>query len=126
MPLLRSPSAKSLSLVAIPAPVSIGQWSRLSHGYASWFGIAVAAVQPIALLGPREDPFPRFPLPPRKPPDSARSHTWRDSDTGLRRQVGNMPYLGVGSISGIIHIIARIPHAARAVVVVAVLIAIWR
>jgi hypothetical protein len=37
-----------------------------------------------------------------------------------------MPYLGVGSISGIIHIIARIPHAARVVVVVAVLIAIWR
>jgi hypothetical protein len=37
-----------------------------------------------------------------------------------------MPYLSVGSISGIIHIIARIPHAAGAVVVVAVLIAIWR
>jgi hypothetical protein len=37
-----------------------------------------------------------------------------------------MPYLGIGSISGIIHIIARFPHAARAVVVVAVLIAIWR
>jgi hypothetical protein len=77
-------------------------------------------------LGPARGPFPRFPLPPRKPPDSASSHTWRDRDTGSRRQVGNMPYLGVGSISGIIHIIARIPHAARAVVVVAVLIAIWR
>jgi hypothetical protein len=37
-----------------------------------------------------------------------------------------MPYLAVGSISGIIRIMARIPHAARAVVVVAVLIAIWR
>jgi hypothetical protein len=37
-----------------------------------------------------------------------------------------MPYLGIGSISGIIHIIGRIPHAARAVVVVAVLLAIWR
>jgi hypothetical protein len=36
-----------------------------------------------------------------------------------------MPYLGIGSISGLIHIIARFPHAARAVVV-AVLIAIWR
>ena len=31
-----------------------------------------------------------------------------------------MPYLGIGSISGIIHIMARFPHAARAVVVVAV------
>ena len=37
-----------------------------------------------------------------------------------------MPYLGIGSISGIIHIIARLPHAASALVVVAVLIAIWR
>jgi len=37
-----------------------------------------------------------------------------------------MPYLGVGSISGIIHILAKIPHAARAVVVVALLITIWR
>ena len=37
-----------------------------------------------------------------------------------------MPYLGIGSISGIIHIIARIPDATRAVVVVAVLIATWR
>ena len=37
-----------------------------------------------------------------------------------------MPYLGIGSISGIIHIIARLPHAARAVVVVVVLIAMWR
>jgi len=37
-----------------------------------------------------------------------------------------MPYLGIGSISGIIHIMARLPYAARAVVVVAVLIAIWR
>jgi len=36
-----------------------------------------------------------------------------------------MPYLGIGSISGIIHAIARLPHAARAVVVVAVLLAIW-
>jgi hypothetical protein len=37
-----------------------------------------------------------------------------------------MPYLGIGSISGIIHMIARFPHATRAVVVLAVLIAIWR
>jgi len=37
-----------------------------------------------------------------------------------------MPYLGIGSISGIIHVIARLPHAARALVVVAVLIANWR
>jgi hypothetical protein len=37
-----------------------------------------------------------------------------------------MPYLGIGSISGIIHTIARIPYAAGAVVVLAVLIAIWR
>jgi hypothetical protein len=37
-----------------------------------------------------------------------------------------MPYLGVGSISGIIHIIARLSHAARGVVVGAVLLAIWR
>jgi hypothetical protein len=37
-----------------------------------------------------------------------------------------MPYLGIGSISGIIRIIARLPHAARAGVVVAVLSAIWR
>jgi hypothetical protein len=37
-----------------------------------------------------------------------------------------MPYLGIGSISGIIHFIARFPHAARAVMIVAVLIAIWR
>jgi hypothetical protein len=37
-----------------------------------------------------------------------------------------MPYLGIGSISGIIYIMARLPHAARAVVVISVLIAIWR
>jgi hypothetical protein len=37
-----------------------------------------------------------------------------------------MPYLGIGSLSGIIHVIARLPHAARAVVLVAVLIPIWR
>jgi hypothetical protein len=37
-----------------------------------------------------------------------------------------MPYLGVGSISGIIHFIARLPPATRAVVVLALLIAIWR
>jgi disulfide bond formation protein DsbB len=37
-----------------------------------------------------------------------------------------MPYLGIGSISGIIHMIARFPHVARAVVVVAMLIGIWR
>ena len=37
-----------------------------------------------------------------------------------------MRYLGIGSISGNIHIITRLPHAARAVVDVAVLIAIWR
>jgi hypothetical protein len=37
-----------------------------------------------------------------------------------------MPYLGIGSISGIIHMIARFPHAGRAVVIAAVLIAIWR
>jgi hypothetical protein len=37
-----------------------------------------------------------------------------------------MSYFGFGSISGIIHITARFPHAARAVGVVAVLIAIWR
>jgi hypothetical protein len=36
-----------------------------------------------------------------------------------------MPYLGIGSISGIIHIIARFPHAATAALIVAVLIAIW-
>jgi hypothetical protein len=33
-----------------------------------------------------------------------------------------MPYLGIGSISGIVHMTARFPHAAR----VALLIAIWR
>jgi len=37
-----------------------------------------------------------------------------------------MPYLGIGSISGIILMMARFPHAARAVVIVAMLIAIWR
>jgi hypothetical protein len=37
-----------------------------------------------------------------------------------------MPYLDIGSISDIIHIIARLPHADRAVVVIAVLIAFWR
>jgi len=37
-----------------------------------------------------------------------------------------MPYLGIGSVSGIIHMMARFPHAARAVVIVAMLIAIWR
>ncbi len=37
-----------------------------------------------------------------------------------------MPYLGIRSISGIIHIIARLPHAARTVLVIAVLIAFWR
>ena len=127
MPLLCSPSAKSLSLVGIPAGrVAQGNGRGSRTATQVWFGIAVATVQPIARLGPRESPFPRFPLPPRKPPNSSRSHTWCESDTGSRRQVGNMPYLGIGSISGIIHIIARLPHAARAVVVVAVLIAIWR
>jgi hypothetical protein len=37
-----------------------------------------------------------------------------------------MPYLGIGSISGIMHVIARLPRAAMVVMVVAVLIAIWR
>jgi hypothetical protein len=90
-----------------------------------WFGIAPAAVLTEVRLGPRESPFPRFPLRPRKP-DSARSHTACDSDIWFEKAGRHMPYLGIGSISGIIHIIARLPHAARAVVVVAVLIAIWR
>jgi hypothetical protein len=37
-----------------------------------------------------------------------------------------MPYLGVEKHLRHLHIMARIPHPARAVVVVAVLIAIWR
>jgi hypothetical protein len=37
-----------------------------------------------------------------------------------------MPYLGLGSTSGIIHMIARFPHVTRAAVIVALLIAIWR
>src|SRR5580704_1820220 len=37
------------------------------------FGIAVAALLTDNPFGTRESPFPRFPRPPRKAPDSARS-----------------------------------------------------
>jgi len=125
MPLLRSPSAKSLSLAQSRRPVRTGQWSRLSPGNANlvWHR-SCSCLTDSPFGAPRGVLSPDSRFPPRKPPDSARSHTWCDSDTGSRRQVGNMPYLGVGSISGIIHIMARLPHAARAVVVVAVLIAL--
>jgi hypothetical protein len=111
------------------ALVSGNSVSQLAHGNSCgcrtatqvWFGIAVATVLTDSPFGtPRES----FHAVPDEAPNSARSHTWCDSDTGSRRQVDNMPYLGIGSISGIIHIVARLPHAARAVAVVAVLIAI--
>ncbi len=70
-----------------------------------WFGIAVAAVLTDSPFGTPRESFPQIPASPK---------------------LCNMPYLGIGSISGIIHIITRLPHAARAAVVVAVLIAIWR
>ncbi len=37
-----------------------------------------------------------------------------------------MTYLGFGSISGMIHLIARLPNVAKAVFVVAALIAVCR
>jgi hypothetical protein len=121
MPLLHSPWAKSLSFRGYPG-------GRLAEGDGRgsrpvtqvWFGIAPAAVLTEGPSG-----TPRESLRPRKP-DSARSHTSCDSGIWFEKAGRHMPYLGIGSISGIIHIIARLPHAARAVVVVAVLIAIWR
>jgi len=115
----------------VASPLAVG-WLTQGSSRGSrtvtqvWFGIAVATVLADSPFETTRESFPDSRFPPRKPRDSARSHTWCDSDTGSRRQVGNMPYLGIGSISGIMHIIARLPRAARAVVVVAVLIAIWR
>src|SRR6266566_8992692 len=127
MSLLRSPSANSLLLGGIPAARLTQGNSRGSRTVTQvWFGIAVATVLAYSPFETTRESFPDSRFPPRKPRDSARSHTWCDSDTGSRRQVGNMLYLGIGSISGIMHIISRLPRAARAVVVVAVLIAIWR
>jgi hypothetical protein len=37
-----------------------------------------------------------------------------------------MPYLGFGSISGAIHMMARLPAVGRAVVLLAVLVALCR
>ena len=37
-----------------------------------------------------------------------------------------MPYLGFGSISGIVHIVARLPFFARAVVACAVIVVLSR
>lgn len=117
--------AKRLSLAGVPPGRAQGQLLRFSPGNASLVWHCTCTVLIDGPSGTPRESFPRFPLRPRKP-DSARSHTSCDSDTSSRRQVGNMPDLGIGSISGIIHMIARFPHAARAVVVVAVLIAIWR
>jgi hypothetical protein len=36
-----------------------------------------------------------------------------------------MPYVGFGSISGIIHIFAKIPHFVRALSVIAIVVSIW-
>jgi len=117
----------SLSLAGIPAARLAQGNSRGSRTATQvWFGIAVAPVLADSPFETTRESFPDSCFPPRKPRDSARSHTWRDSDTDSRRQEGNMPYLGIGSISGIMHIIARLPRVARAVVVGAVLIAIWR
>ena len=126
MPLLHSPWAKSLSLRGYPGGRSRGQWSGLSPDNASlvWHCTCCRSNRG-SVWDPARVPFPRFPLRPRKP-DSARSHTACDSDIWFEKAGRHMPYLGIGSISGIIHIMARLPHAARAVVVVAVLIAIWR
>lgn len=37
-----------------------------------------------------------------------------------------MPYLGMGSISGIIHILARLPFAARTAIVSAAIVMLCR
>ena len=46
--------------------------------------------------------FPQIPASPEEAHRIRQDRTrWCDSDTGSRRQVGNMPYLGVGSIIGV-------------------------
>jgi hypothetical protein len=82
---------KSLSLRQSGGQLAQGNGRGSRPVTQLWFGIAVAAVLTDSPFGLRESPFPRFPLPPRKPPDSARSHTWCDSDSGSRRQVGTCP-----------------------------------
>ena len=132
-------NAKQSLAENVASPLAVGQLplvsgipaARLTQGNSRgsrtvtqvWFGIAVAPVLADSPFETTRESFPDSRFPPRKPRDSARSHTWCDSDIGSRRQVGNMPYLSIGSI---IHIVARLPHAARAVAVVAVLIAISR
>jgi len=35
-------------------------------------------------------------------------------------------YLGLGSVSGIVHVVARLPFFARAVLACAVIVVLWR
>lgn len=65
--------------------VSTGQWSRLLHGNANLVWHRSCYCSTDSPFGTREGPFPRFPLPPRKPPDSARSHTRCYSDTWFEK-----------------------------------------
>ncbi len=37
-----------------------------------------------------------------------------------------MLYLGLGSVSGIVHVVARLPFFARAVLACAVIVVLWR
>jgi hypothetical protein len=91
MPLLHSPWAKSLSFRGYAGGQLAEDDGRGSRPVTQvWFGIAPATVLIGVRLGPRESSFSRFPQRPRKP-DSARSHTSCDSDTGSRRQVGTCP-----------------------------------
>jgi hypothetical protein len=36
-----------------------------------------------------------------------------------------MPYVGFGSISGIIHTIAKLPHCFRIIGVIAIVLSVW-
>jgi hypothetical protein len=68
MPLLRSPSAKSLSLVAIPAPVSIGAMvaalARLRK--LVWHRSCYCSTD--SLWGPPRGSFPQIPASPEEAP----------------------------------------------------------
>jgi hypothetical protein len=82
MPLVRSQSAKFLSLWQSRQPVTQGNVALLLGRRKSGFGIAVALVLADSLFGtPRA--FPQTPDSPEKAPDSARSLTrnaiWRST-----------------------------------------------
>jgi hypothetical protein len=67
-----------------------GHGSRTATQF--WFGIAVAPLLTDGPFGTTREFFPQIPASPK---------------------VGNVPYLGIRSISGIIHMTVRLPHAAR-------------